>query len=301
VIIVVSVNKRAESVAMWHVPRDLFVYIPNYTMDRINLAYALGEGNDYPGGGFGLMRETFKYNFGFDLDHYGRVDFDDFMRIVEELDGLDVSVDCAIADWRLISPELDPLVEENWEYYTLPIGRQRLTPYMALWYVRSRKTTSDLDRGRRQMDTLRAMWHQARQQGLFAQVTQLWPEAVQVVETDMTLTDVLSLVPLAISLDMSNIARYSGTIGEHYIPFKTPDDGREVFLPDRSLLLPLVENFLTPSISRRSGLDSIWWPPTGWRGKGSPGVRCPRRTTNRRNSRWFTTTPARRKAARWRI
>ncbi len=253
VIILVSVNKREATVAMWHVPRDLIVYIPNYTMERINLAYALGEANDYPGGGFGLMRETIRYNFGMDVEHYARVDFDDFMRIVDELDGLDVSVDCAIADWRLITPDLDPLVEENWEYYTLPIGRQRLTPYMALWYVRSRKTTSDLDRGRRQMDALRAMWHQAREQGLFAKVTQLWPEAQEVVETDMSLTDVLSFVPLAIGLDMSNIARYSGTIGVHYEPFVTPDDGREVFLPHRAELASLVGNFLTPPTANRIG------------------------------------------------
>lgn len=257
VIILVSVNRREETVAMWHVPRDLVVYIPNYTMERINLAYALGEANDYPGGGFGLMKETIRYNFGLDVEHYARVDFDDFMRIVEELEGLEVSVDCAIADWRLISPELDSSVEENWEYYTLPIGRQRLSPYMALWYVRSRKTTSDLDRGRRQMDTLRAMWHQAREQGLFAQVTQLWPEAVEVVETDMTLTDVLSFVPLAIGLDMSDIARYSGTIGEHYTPFVTPDDGRDVFLPQPRALAALIENFLTPPTANRLGRQLV--------------------------------------------
>ncbi len=135
----------------------------------------------------------------------------------------------------------------------MPIGRQTLSPYMALWYVRSRKTTSDLDRGRRQMDVLRAMWYQAREQGLFAQVTQLWPEAVEVVETDMTLTDVLSLVPLAVSLDMSNIARYSGTRGVHYIPFVTPDDGRDVVLPDMTKLMPLIQDFLTPPTGNRLG------------------------------------------------
>jgi LCP family protein required for cell wall assembly len=251
VIILVSVNKRAGTVAMWHIPRDLFVYIPDYTMERINLAYALGEQNHYPGGGFGLMKETILYNLGIEVDHYARVNFDGFMQIIKELGGLDVSVDCAIADWRLKDPELDPLVEDNWEYYTLPIGRQRLSPYMALWYVRSRKTTSDLDRGRRQMDVLRALWYQAREQGLFAQVTQLWPEATQVVETDMTLTDVLGLAPLAVSLDMSNIARYSGTRGVHYIPFLTPDDGRDVVLPDRDTLVPLIQDFLTPPTENR--------------------------------------------------
>ena len=257
VIILVSVNKRAQSVAMWHLPRDLFVYIPNHTMDRLNLAYALGVSSGYPGGGFGLMKETFLYNFGIQIDHYARVDFSDFMRIVERLGGLEVSVDCAISDWRLKDPSLDPQVEDNWEYYTMPIGRQKLSPYMALWYVRSRKTTNDLDRGRRQMDVLRAMWYQAREQGLFAQVTQLWPEAVDVVETDMTLTDVLSLVPLAISLDMSNIARYSGTPGVHYIPFVTPDDGRDVVLPDRAQLMPLIEDFVTPPTGNRLNRKSV--------------------------------------------
>ncbi len=257
VIILVSVNKKAQSVSMWHLPRDLFVYIPNYTMDRLNLAYALGVSSGYPGGGFGLMKETFLYNFGIEIDHYARVDFNDFMRIVEELGGLEVSVDCAIADWRLKDPDLDPQVEDNWEYYTMPIGRQTLSPYMALWYVRSRKTTSDLDRGRRQMDVLRAMWYQAREQGLFAQVTQLWPEAVDVVETDMTLTDVLSLVPLAVSLDMSNIARYSGTRGVHYIPFVTPDDGRDVVLPDMTQLTPLIQDFVTPPTGNRLGRKAV--------------------------------------------
>ena len=257
VIILVSVNKKAQSVAMWHLPRDLFVYVPNHTMDKLNLAYALGVSSNYPGGEYGLMKETILYNLGIEVDHYARVDFDDFMRVVEELGGLEVSVDCGIIDWRLKDPELDPQVEDNWEYYTMPIGRQTLSPYMALWYVRSRKTTSDLDRGRRQMDVLRAMWYQAREQGLFTQVTQLWPEAVEVVETDMTLTDVLSLVPLAASLDMSNIARYSGTLGVHYTPFTTPDDRRETMLPVMDQLLPLIQDFVTPPTGNRLGRKTV--------------------------------------------
>lgn len=257
VMIIVSVNRRVGTVAMWHLPRDLFVYIPNYTMDRLNLVYALGEGSGYPGGGFGLLRETIRYNLGIEVEHYARVDFDGFMQIVEQLGGLDISVDCAIADWRLKSPDLDAAVEDNWEYYTLPIGRQRLSPYMALWYARSRKTTNDLDRGRRQMDVLRAMWYQARQQGVFAQVTQLWPQAMQIVRTDLTLTDALGLVPLAVGLDMSAIARYSGQVGTHYTPIVTPDDGREVLLPNREALIPLIEDFLTPPTANRLGRQAL--------------------------------------------
>ncbi|WP_119072932.1 LCP family protein [Aggregatilinea lenta] len=300
VIIVVSVNKQAGSVAMWHVPRDLFVYVPGNTMDRINRAYAIGEMGDYPGGGFGLMQETFLYNFGIPIDHYARVDFSDFMRIVEELGGLQISVDCSIEDWRLIDPAMDPTLEESYERYTLPIGRQTLTPYMALWYVRSRYTTSDLDRGRRQMDALRAMWQQALQQGLFTQVTQLWPEAVDTVETDMSLTDVLSFVPMAVSLDMSHIARYSGSYGAdgQYIPFLTPDNGRSVFLPDYEKLRPMIQDFMTPPTANRTGrqavtveiVDSTLWnigfdlvaaDRLAWEGFAATAVGAPQGTVRR--------------------
>ncbi|NLE51265.1 MAG: hypothetical protein GX613_07640 [Chloroflexi bacterium] len=251
VMILVSVNKRENTAAMWHLPRDLFVYIPHHTMDRLNLAFAYGARSTYPDSGWELFSETILYNFGIELDFYARVNFDDFMTIVEELGGVNISVDCAITDWRLIDPELDPTLEESWEQYTLPIGRQTLEPYMALWYARSRVTTSDLDRGRRQMDLLRAMWYQAREQDLFSQVTELWPEAAATVDTNLTLSDVLGFVPLAASLDISAIARYSGSVDVHYLPLKTPDDGRMVFLPNREALLPLIEDFLTPPTSNR--------------------------------------------------
>ncbi|MCZ7536034.1 MAG: hypothetical protein M5T61_08985 [Acidimicrobiia bacterium] len=56
-------------------------------------------------------------------------------------------MDCAIEDWRLIDPTLDPSLEESWEKFILPIGKRTLSPEMALWYVRSRQSTSDFDRG----------------------------------------------------------------------------------------------------------------------------------------------------------
>jgi LCP family protein required for cell wall assembly len=251
VIILVSINLDAGTVALWHVPRDLFVFVPDYAMDRINLAYAIGEKNDDPRGGFGVLQATFLYNFGIQVDHYAAVNFDDFQAIVRRLGGLQISIDCGLQDWRLKDPALDPGLEDSWELYTLPIGRRTLDPTMALWYVRSRVTTSDLDRGRRQMDVLRAMWHQAQQQGLFSQVTDLWPRALEVVDTDMTLENVLAFVPLALSLDAGQIARYSGAIDVHYRRFFTPDNGRDVLLPERDALLTLIEDLLTPPTENR--------------------------------------------------
>jgi len=251
VVIVVSINRRAGSVAMWHVPRDLFIYIPGHTMDRVNLVYQYGARDGGPEAAFKLLQETFMYNFGLQIDHYALVNFSDFQTIIARLGGLTISVDCALQDWRLIDPSLDPALEESWELYTLPIGRRTLSPEMALWYVRSRQSTSDFDRGRRQMDVLRAIWQQAREHGLLEQVTDLGPELLALVETDMTLGDLLGYVPLAIALEPSQIARYTGSPGVEYQGFLTPDDGRAVQLPVRAALLPLLRDFLTPPTENR--------------------------------------------------
>ncbi|NJL92530.1 MAG: hypothetical protein HC915_01800 [Anaerolineae bacterium] len=256
VIVLVSVNRRAGNVAMWHLPRDLIVYVPGYTMERINLAYATGIQNNFPGGGPGIIKETILYNFGIPIDYYARVNFTDFQEIIETLGGLDISVDCQITDWALISPDHDPTVEENWEQYTLGIGRKRLSPYYALWYSRSRVTTSDLDRGRRQLDVLRAIYVQARAQGLLAQITELWPQAIEIVNTDLELSDALNLLPLANSLEIQNIERFNGRVNVHFSSYTTPD-GRSVLLPNWEAIRTLAYNFVTPPTSNRLENDAV--------------------------------------------
>lgn len=266
VMILVSINTQTRTVALWHIPRALFVYIPNHTLDLINTVYVRGEGNN-PGGGFPLLRETFRYNFGIELDYYARVNFDGFMKLIEQLGGLTVSVDCAIKDWRLIDPALDPADPANWEEYTLQPGRHTLSPYMALWYARSRETTSDLDRGRRQMDLLRALWQQVAQSGLLARPEKLWPYVEAYVDTNMTFADALELVPVALALHPARIARYGGEVGRQYVTAYTPDNGREVLLPQPEYLLPMIENLLLPPTENRLGraaatidvADATWW------------------------------------------
>lgn len=266
VMILVSINTDAGTVAMWHIPRALFVYIPNHTLDLINTVYVRGEANN-PGGGFALLRETFRYNFGIELDYYARVNYEGFTTLIEQLGGLTISVDCAIRDWRLKSPDLDPTDPDNWEEYTLEMGRYRMAPDLALWYVRSRKSTSDLDRGRRQMDLLRALWSQLRRDGLFSQIDVLWPWVETYVDTNMGFDDALALAPFALTLDPARIARYGGTLGLHYATGYTPDNGREVLLPQREYLLPMIEDLLTPATPNRIGrgtvtievIDATWW------------------------------------------
>lgn len=261
VIIIVSINQTVGSVAMWHIPRDLLVYIPSDTIDRINRVFPVGQQNGWVGGGGGLMKETILYNFGIEVDYYARVDFQDFREIINELGSLTISVDCPITGWRLLPdwqvnqppPEAfqDPGWEPYWENYTLPIGTHDLNSYMALWYARDRVSTSDLDRGRRQQDVLRAIFRQARENGLIEQAANLAPRLLEIVDTDMSTEDLLSFVPIALSLDLGNIERYNLRNGVHMESWFTPDDGRSVFLGNWQAIQLLAQQFVTPPTGNR--------------------------------------------------
>lgn len=249
VILVVSINRTRNSVAMLSVPRDLYVYIPDWQWGRINTVYAHGEESN-PGSGAQLLGETLKYHLGLEIDYYARVDFEDFREIVDAVGGIHIPVDCGIEDWRLREPDLDPTDEANWEIFTLPVGVHTMDGDLALWYVRSRRTSSDFDRGRRQQAVLRSLWQHVRQLGLLDQITDVWPQLVDIVETDMPLSEVLGLLPFAANLDSSNVSSFTFHSGTEVVDWSSPE-GSSVLLPVRENIETLMHEFLTAPTSNQ--------------------------------------------------
>jgi LCP family protein required for cell wall assembly len=244
VMVVVSVNHSEQTASLLSIPRDLYVYIPGHTMARINTAYGYGE-QAVEGGGYALLRETIAYNLGLNIDYYARVDFNSFREIIDSLGGIDVSVDCGLQDWRLKSPELDPQVEDNWELFTLPIGVHELDGNLTLWYARSRRTSSDFDRGRRHQVILRAVLARVRSLGLLEQMTELYPQVLEIVETNMPTQEIARIIPLATSLTSSQIASYTFTPNVEVRSWRAAD-GASVQAPVREAIGRLIQLFLTP-------------------------------------------------------
>ncbi len=243
VLVIVSINQTAGTVSMLSLPRDLYVYIPGYRVYRINSAYGYGEHDGT--GGFQLLAQTIRYNLGLQIDHYARVDFNDFKDIVDALGGVDISVDCAIQDWRLKSPDLDPADADSWEMFTLPVGVYTMDGDLALWYDRSRRTSSDFDRGRRHQALLRALWDRIRSLGLVDQVSDIWSQVLESVETDLSLNDVISLIPLALSLDPSRIASYTFRPNVETKAWLSPE-GSDVLAPQRDAIRALEQQMIEP-------------------------------------------------------
>ncbi len=245
--IVVSINRTTNTVSMLSFPRDLFVYIPGWTMQRLNLAFTHGEQVGWTGGGFGLLRQTIFYNFGINIHYYVEVKLSGFKQIIDTLGGVSLTVDCAIQDRELIGAEPPTQAKgpDDKGYYVLPIGAYTLNGDGALWYARSRHSSSDFDRGRRQQQLLRAILRAARSNGQITQLPQLWSQLTQVVQTDLTFEDMVGLLPYALSVDPDRIEHFVFNRLYHTKPW-TPPDGSNVQLPVPDTVQQLMEDFYTP-------------------------------------------------------
>ena len=89
--ILVSLNRKKGTIQLTSFMRDLYVQIPGYLDTRLNAAYRYG--------GTDLMNETFKVNFGIEIDGNVMVDFDEFTEIIEILGGVTLDISSAEAKY----------------------------------------------------------------------------------------------------------------------------------------------------------------------------------------------------------
>jgi LCP family protein required for cell wall assembly len=244
-LIVASVNPNIPSVTMLSIPRDLWVFIPGWGFQRINLADSHGASVGFPGGGPGSLKQTIQYNTGVHVDYYARVDFAGFMKIIDSLGGIDVVADCPLHD---VFPD-DPITEDPSITGTISIdtpGVYHLDGKHALWYARSRYTSpgGDLDRSRRQHRVLRGVWNRATEINMLARLPELWGELSASIETDLEWNEIVWLASLAPRLENARIR--SGFIdGEALRPWTTPS-GASVYVPYSEAMLTQVQETFTP-------------------------------------------------------
>jgi len=239
VVQIVSIQPLVPAVTVLSIPRDLYVYIPGFQMSRINFVDMYGELYGYEGGGPALLQQTLLYNLGISVEHYVRTDFDGLIGIVDALDGVDIPVHCRLQDhW--------PYPDENGEYpiKVLEPGVHHMDGETALWYARSRRTSSTFVRERRQQQVLQAIWRRARSLDLLPRIPQLWDQFQSMVVTDMAFGDVAMLAGVAFQLDEQNV-RFRNIGYQHVIPWTTPGGG-SVFLPNWEEIEPVVSEALGP-------------------------------------------------------
>lgn len=261
VMIIVSVRPDIPAVSMLSIPRDYYAWIPGYGFGKINTT--INRGKDYPGGEIALVKATVEYNFGIPIHYYAMVDFSGFVRIVDALGGVDVPVECEFHD---TFP--DPANPEQGIDIDLYPGIQHLDGQHALWYVRSRWSTSDFDRSRRQHQVLRALYRQALSGGVLTRIPDLWDALRETVKTDLGLKEMIYLGWLGTRLDWANVK--SRFIILPYVQSWTDPDGLYVLLPVPGALESLIAEALQPPATGRARQSPF--RVEVWDGTGRPGM-----------------------------
>lgn len=192
-IMVASIDFKANTVSLISLPRDLYVTIPGYGKDKINAAHSLGE-RTKKGNGPILLKETVSTTLGVPLHYFVRIDFEGFEKVIDTIGGVTVNVSESIYD-----PEY-PDKNHGYDPFNISKGTHHLNGATALKYARSRKTTSDFDRARRQQEIIVA----AKDKMLSAQtlanpkkVTDIISVLGQHILTDFSSTEIDTLLRIA--------------------------------------------------------------------------------------------------------
>ena len=223
-----TVDPVSRTAGMLSIPRDLYVNIPGFDPDRINVAYRFGEIYDLPGGGPALAVETVEQLVGVEIDYYAQVDFNVFVRMIDEIGGVKLDVPYEIKV-DLIGPEPPKTIQP---------GVQTLPGDVALAYARARNTEGgDFDRAARQQQVVLAIRDRVLSFNLIpillTRAGPLYNELSSGVRTDMSIETAIDLGLLVARISSENIRR--GQIGESEILFYTTPDGDQVLkpIPDR--------------------------------------------------------------------
>jgi LCP family protein required for cell wall assembly len=259
----VVVYPDVPSVSVLSIPRDLYVYIPNVRMSRINTADMYGELYGFEGGGIGLLNQTMLYNLGITADYYIKVNFDGFEGLVDVLGGIDVPVHCHLQDYW-------PYPDEDGTYHILALDPKvhQMNGELALWYSRTRKTTSVFSREARQQQVLEAMWRKAKQTNLMAAAPALYEQTRDLYQTDLGIGNILALALTAAQIDSTDVRLYN--IGRYEVEFYITPQGGNVYLPIWEKVEPVIDAAVArPATNRADRADirvEVWngTPYTDW-------------------------------------
>jgi len=239
--ILASIKKSTDEIALISLPRDLYVKIWCTLEDRkINFAYAQG--------GLDCAKKTVSLVTDLYVDYAVSIDFKGIEEGVDALGGITIELEKPFEEsfqWsnegleendNWFIKEIEG--EEKWVFH-VATGTNELDGQTTLYYVRSRYSTNDFDRMRRQNQVLMAIKEKALSLGVLTnpiKIFNLLDVLGKNVKTDMGLDNMNSLISLAKDIDKDYIKK---------VFFDTSPEGLlyDTFINEEYVLLPVGDNF----------------------------------------------------------
>lgn len=173
-IIVAVLNNKRKDVTLISIPRDFAI-----NGRKINEFY------EY----FGIQKlaEEITLVTNIKLDNFVIVDMKAFTQFVDAIGGLDINVDKGIYDYQYPKNKID------YEVFSIGAGMHHMDGSLALKYARSRKSTSDYDRSRRQQQVISAVKERLRSGDFYTILSGLYDSLSKNVETNVSFIDAMAL------------------------------------------------------------------------------------------------------------
>ncbi|MBM3705504.1 MAG: LytR family transcriptional regulator, partial [Actinobacteria bacterium] len=184
-IMLLHINPAEKRASVLSIPRDTLVEIPGHGQDKINAAYALG--------GEELMIKTVSSFLDAVINHYVTIDFEGFVKLIDELGGVDVTIDRPIED-----PKTGAYISA---------GNHHFTGEQALAFTRSRSTElGDIARIQRQQYIFKQLVSQKLNLQNISSINSYFNIIVENTRTDIELMTIIAYAKAALSFGMDNIS-----------------------------------------------------------------------------------------------
>ena len=235
--ILLTVDIKGQVIKLTSFLRDLYVEIPGYKNNRLNSAYVFG--------GWPLLQKTFEKNFGVKPDAYVAVNLSGLAQIIDALGGVYVDVDAkkierinAVIYWY--NKQVLNLTNLNHGYLTKG-GYQKLTGKQAEAWARYRYSESDYQRSARQRQLISIIFDEVKKMSV-KELAAFAIKNANLIETNLTITDIISLAPAVLALHDAEIKEFRIPIDNGSTSQKI--SGMSVLVPDRKKNANALKEFL---------------------------------------------------------
>jgi len=204
-IMIASIKPEQKKVSIVSIPRDFFVTVPESgSQQKINAVYFYGEEKKKGSGGIRYMKQVVSEIFGQPIHYAMTINFAGFEQLVDAIGGVDIHLDEPFSEPLQFHQEhvCDPTVftissgnfeqkidhrgkivaqyplcynhdEECGGSFNLSAGEVHLDGENALCYVRSRMTSNDFERARRQQEIIQKIKDKALSVGTLANINKV--------------------------------------------------------------------------------------------------------------------------------
>jgi LCP family protein required for cell wall assembly len=219
-----SLDEENKNVTMISVPRDLYVnYGTGEWAGKINALYPIGLGKKV---WISLLASKVSEVTGQSIHHYMVIDFTAFRYIVDALGGIEIDVIKDLYDREY------PDYNYGYTVFSVKKWLQVFDGETALRYARSRHSTSDMDRSRRQQQIINAIKTKSLSAGIITSPTKI-SEIIDAtrknINTDLTVSDIVSIGSSFANVEKSNIHVYN--LGSDCIAYNNCSIGAYLYNP----------------------------------------------------------------------